>query len=232
MSDLPGLITIAEDNTASIVELNPSSLAVLLYALDKISNPATWKDTPFEYMSDADIETIHELVDLAADDIMRPLVMAVPIGSIMFWLDDPVPDGWLWLDGGSWLKTEYPDLYAHWGGKYGETTDYFNIPNMKERSAYGAGNSSQLDSVEGSETHTLTASQIPAHVHQVRNRNQVPANFHTGIAGGNASIADTVGTTNSTLENFTTSVGGNAAHNNLHPVYKGYWIVYAGQYVP
>lgn len=79
MSDLPGLLDVIANNTASEVRLNPETLAVLLYALDKVSNPKTWKDDPFEYMSDADIELIHELVDLAADDIMRQIVLPEPI---------------------------------------------------------------------------------------------------------------------------------------------------------
>lgn len=75
MSDLPGLLEIAANNTASIVELQPESLAVLLYALGKIDNAKSWRDHWNEYISDADIELIHELVDLAADNIMRPLVI-------------------------------------------------------------------------------------------------------------------------------------------------------------
>lgn len=79
MSDLPGLLEIAANNTASIVELQPETLAVLLYALGKIDNHNSWLDYRTEQISDADIETIHELVDLAADDIMRPLVIPEPV---------------------------------------------------------------------------------------------------------------------------------------------------------
>lgn len=75
MSDLPGLLAIAANNTASVVEIQPETLAVLLYALGKIDNYKSWRDHWNEYISDADIELIHELVDLAADNIMRPLVI-------------------------------------------------------------------------------------------------------------------------------------------------------------
>lgn len=79
MSDLPGLLSLAADNTASVVELQPETLAVLLYSLAKIRNPDRWRDYYGEYISDEDRELIHELVDLAADDIMRPLVIPEPI---------------------------------------------------------------------------------------------------------------------------------------------------------
>lgn len=79
MSDLPGLLEIAANNTVSIVELQPESLAVLLYALDNVSHHQEWLDYWGEDISQADIELIHELVDLAADNIMRPLVIPEPI---------------------------------------------------------------------------------------------------------------------------------------------------------
>lgn len=79
MSDLPGLLEIAANNTVSIVELQPESLAVLLYALGKIDNHKSWLDYRTEYISDADIELIHELVDLAADNVIRTLVIPEPV---------------------------------------------------------------------------------------------------------------------------------------------------------
>lgn len=79
MSDLPGLLNVAANNTVSIVELQPESLAVLLYALDKVSHHQEWLDYWGEDISEADIELIHELVDLAADNVMRPLVIPEPV---------------------------------------------------------------------------------------------------------------------------------------------------------
>lgn len=79
MSDLPGLLEIAANNTVSIVELQPESLAVLLYALGKIDNHKSWLDYRQEIISDADIELIHELVDLAVDNVMRQLVIPEPV---------------------------------------------------------------------------------------------------------------------------------------------------------
>lgn len=84
MSDLPGVIALAENNTVSVVELQPESLAVLLYALAKIRNPQSWRDYYGEYMSDEDIELIHELVDLASDNVMRPIVIPEQIFPMSF----------------------------------------------------------------------------------------------------------------------------------------------------
>jgi len=78
MSDLAGLITIAADNTASEVAISGNTLAVLLYALGKIDEPQAWADYRGEVFSQADIETIHDLVDRAADEVMNPIMLVYP----------------------------------------------------------------------------------------------------------------------------------------------------------
>lgn len=152
-----------------------------------------------------------------------------PVGATMIWHMDTPPDRWLICDGSGVLKSEYPELYALFGGKYGVSPDFFGLPDLRGRSPYGADFTIELDDHYGESEHILTASEIPAHSHQVRNRNQIPAYFHSGTAGANPSIADTAGTTNSTVQNTTTNTGGGGAHNNIHPVTGVYFIVYAGK---
>lgn len=220
MSEYDAVIANASDNTAGVFGLSPETQAVLFFALATLQNLNLWRDDPSEQFSDTDIDNIVELLDWASDELMRE-VSAVPVGSIMIWLDAIPPEGWLICDGSGALKAEWPELYAHWGNKYAETVDFFGLPDMRQRSPYGATFEFELDTVKGSETHTLTVNEIPAHRHTQR----------IGTAAGSNALA--VGTTtqgNSTVtRDNLNDAGGGQAHNNVHPVYYVNYIVYAGK---
>lgn len=148
-------------------------------------------------------------------------VTIMPVGSIIMWTMATIPDRWLICDGAAYLKSEYPELYALFGGKYGENPTFFGVPDMTFRSPFGASISTELDVEQGEMEHTLTVDEIPSHRHTQR----------IGTGGGTNALA--VGTTNNanataTRDNLN-DTGGGGSHNNLHPVYGVYYIVYAGK---
>lgn len=223
MSDLAGLLEVAANNTVSEVRLQPETLAVLLYALDKISNPKTWKDSFGEYMSDSDIELIHELVDLAADDIMRPIVI-IPAGATMTWHMPTPPDNWLICNGQSVLKADWPELYAVWGNKYGSTSTHFTLLDMRDRSPLGMGTwFTGLDSVGGAFNVSLGIAEMPPHTHAAANGGNFMVNGGTG-----AKTHQPAAGALANYQTVTASAGGGDVHLNLHPVKSVHWIVYGG----
>ena len=136
-----------------------------------------------------------------------------PAGNISMCGGSSAPTGWLLCDGSAVSRTTYADLFTAigttWGVGDGSTT--FNLPDLRSRSPIGAGQGSGLSnrtlaSTGGAETHTLTASQMPAHSHNY----------------------DKYGTTGTVLDDWqngskgfssnpTSSAGSGAAHNNMHP---------------
>ncbi|WLB91330.1 phage tail protein [Bradyrhizobium japonicum] len=108
----------------------------------------------------------------------------VPIGTMMMWLADTLPTTgtWCWANGGTLSRTgNGAALFALWGTTYGagDGSTTFNVPNMQEvvpvgKSTMGgatspgllasitAGLKGALGSLFGTDTTTLTASQIPA----------------------------------------------------------------------
>lgn len=84
---------------------------------------------------------------------------------------------------------------------------------LKDRFLLGAGDTYAAGTVGGEATHKLTASEIPAHTHNVLVGT-------TGTSGDQC-----VAITNSTNRSYvaTTSVGSGAAHNNMPP-YKVYYM--------
>lgn len=219
MSDLAGLLEVIADNTVREVRLQPESLAVLLYALDKIRNPLEWSDYWGEYIPEADRELIHELVDLAADDIMRPIVTTPP-GATMTWHMAVAPERWILCEGGAVYVADYPELFALWGYKYGGSGTQFGIIDMRNVSPFGAdGGELDLDATAGAMTHTLTLPQIPAHTHSFDRRL---------TNGAGATFAAFPGQATATTDGLTDAAGDGASHNNLHPVLGVKWIVYGG----
>lgn len=107
----------------------------------------------------------------------------------------------------------------------GNGTTTFNLPNDPAGRALGfAGSGSGLtarsiNTQAGTETHTLTLHEIPAHSHTTPQT----VSISQGL-GSNTPATDTTGTTQSTG-----SAGGGGSHNNISPVaFLGYAYIYAG----
>lgn len=98
------------------------------------------------------------------------------LGQIILWPLSWVPDGWLACEGQELQVQQYQALYSLLGQTYGGNgTTTFKLPDLRSRVPVGAQMSSQLGTVAGSTTSTMTAtgtgsvmlqpSQLPAHSH-------------------------------------------------------------------
>lgn len=61
-----------------------------------------------------------------------------PIGTVLSYAGQTVPNGYLLADGTSYPTTEYPDLYAVIGNTYGGDTENFNVPNLVDKFIQGS----------------------------------------------------------------------------------------------
>jgi len=148
--------------------------------------------------------------------------VSIPPGATMIWHTNAPPTRWLLCTGGAVLKSEYPELYAVIGDKYGSTETQFGLPDMQSVSPFGAGGDVGLDDYNGALTHTLTTNEIPAHNHTILLRG-------SGTAGGTANRANAPTQTTLASNLATDAAGGGAAHNNLHPVFGVFFIIYGGK---
>lgn len=90
----------------------------------------------------------------------------VPVGSIMCFAGATAPEGWLLCDGQAINRINYKKLFSTIGTTYGNGngSTTFNLPNLCDRFPMGKGTNS-LGSVGGSNSVTLTSSQLPSHSH-------------------------------------------------------------------
>jgi microcystin-dependent protein len=86
-------------------------------------------------------------------------------GTIIWGGWSNAPSGYLLCDGSALDTTEYADLFGAIGYTFGGSGDSFNIPDMRDYFAAGAGSTYALGDSGGSDTHTLTVDEMPSHDH-------------------------------------------------------------------
>jgi microcystin-dependent protein len=112
------------------------------------------------------------------------------------------PAGWLNCDGSAVSRTTYADLFAVTSTTYGvgNGTTTFNLPDLRGRIPVGLDNmggtdagrlsvANTLGGTGGTETHTLTSAQIPAHSHGNTLSNATVAALTHSHAEGNLAAA-------------------------------------------
>lgn len=95
--------------------------------------------------------------------------MSEPAGIVMPFAGSVAPEGWLLCDGSAVFRSTYSDLFTAIGTIYGagDGSTTFNLPNLSGKVVIGVSANHVLGSTGGEATHTLTSSELPAHVHEV-----------------------------------------------------------------
>lgn len=170
--------------------------------------------------------------DLITAAMWNALANATPTGAVIPYAGSSAPEGWLLCYGQAVSRTTYAGLFAIIGTTYGagDGSTTFNVPDLRGRVALGKDNmggssanrvtateADNLGQGSGAETHTLAASEIPAHSHTIR----------WYLAGVSGSALTSTGITNGGLTNYVdkddygiislNNTGGGGAHNNVQP---------------
>ena len=160
-------------------------------------------------------------------------VTLIPAGVVQAYAGASAPSGYLLCYGQLLNIAQYADLFAAIGNTFGgDGVSYFQIPDLRGyvvagQDDMGGTNAGRLSSIAGSvlgarggsQTHTLTTSEMPAHTHtgniELRTNWEGGYSTRSPVGTGNARYDGT-----GTNPGFTTdSTGGGAAHNNLQPTY-------------
>ena len=138
----------------------------------------------------------------------------LPIGAILPFSSDTIPNGWLLCDGRAVSRTEYAELFKAIGTKHGsgDGSTTFNLPNPKGRTLVGKDSSdtdfNELGKTGGEKTHTITTSEIPSHSHHISS---------VGIGSGSYGYNISSLSIGSEQKEYTDNTGGGQPHNNLQP---------------
>lgn len=171
------------------------------------------------------------------------------LGEIRLFAFFKAPDNWLLCQGQALPINQYQALYSLLGTAYGgdgKTT--FALPDLRGRTPISIDNGVSLGASGGTDTVTLQASQIPAHIHYLlamtgAGTMGVPTGLYpaqvTKPSGGSSTIPDAppfYGPANDLAPLTPVSVsstGGSVAHENRQPFLAiNYCICVAGLYPP
>ena len=141
------------------------------------------------------------------------------IGSVQMFLTTSLPGGWLLMDGATYNKADYPELYALLPSSI-TTPTQFTLPDMDETFPMGETTPASAGGTGGSNTHILTVAEMPGHTHL----------YTPPALTINAETPTTpVPTAGIGTPTQTGSAGGDNAHNNM-PLYLRYlFAIFAGR---
>lgn len=172
---------------------------------------------------------INRLQQLIKQDIQGAVSGdTLPIGAIMPFGSDTIPDNWLLCNGQAVSRTDYQELFNTIGITYGSGDGFttFNLPDLKGKIPVGLNeNDTDFDTLGktgGEKKHQLTVNEIPAH-------NHVTEDYFEG-GGGTPGVWAVRSLSN--LEGYkhgVTNTGGNQPHNILQPYIVQNYIIKAKQ---
>lgn len=183
---------------------------------------------------------VQQVVQLVKNTVAA--IPITPVGSILTWSGTTAPTGWLLCDGGTYLKSAYPSLFAVVGASYGTPTDpatQFKVPDMRGRVPMGLDDMATSTGVAG---RVVTASgsilggsggieripntsQLSAHSHPIKTLATMLSTVAHGTSGA-TEVAVSTGDVNT--NNIVQSTGGPNTGNNLSPFLSVNFIIYAG----
>jgi len=152
-----------------------------------------------------------------------------PIGTVADYAGVTEPAGWLFCYGQAISRTTYADLFAVLSTTYGvgDGSTTFNLPDLRGRviagqddmggtsanrltGTSGSVNGDTLGGSGGTETHTLTTTEMPSHSHNLSRSNAAGGN-NFGYIGLTGNFTDSTPTT--------AAAGSGGAHNNVQPTF-------------
>jgi microcystin-dependent protein len=239
--DYDALVDLALYAEGQIVRLNKDSLTLLLM-LTEFANTTSWNNAG-ETLTDAEEDNLDAIVSQTFADLEGFAML----GTIFPYATATTPSGALDCDGSTYLRTDYPNLYAALDSAFIVDADHFKVPDLLGRTVIGVGHGTGLstyamDASGGAEGHVLSTAELPNHNHAVTDPGHThgvtdPTHTHSytfraaasagalqsGTNSGNVGTGTTAPSpTGVTVNSATTgilvaSTGSGASHENRQP---------------
>jgi len=130
------------------------------------------------------------------------------IGTVVPFVTATPPAGILECDGSTYLREDYPLLYAALDAAFIIDADTFSVPDLRNRTVVGAGGLYSVADEFGAAEHTLTIAEMPEHRHPSHIHAVSSADPVAGVPLPSPDLADA---------DWTGNEGGGNPHNNIQP---------------
>lgn len=189
--------------------LSERSHQLVLAAIKTMQSPYAWITDDYDLTDEAVSEAINELMTIFIPDF-------TPVGMVMAYAGTvaSIPEKWMLCDGATLDADIYPDLRDVLDTPFDDNTNLY-LPDLRDRFIYGMGTGSSLGTTGGAATVALAINELPAHAHGV--------NYAAGTGANTLRLA--VGNNMGTGIVQSGSVGSGAAHQNLPPYMRLFYII-------
>lgn len=150
---------LASGDTGHFVFLDAWSVSLLASMVAQERMPWLWYNNQFP-LTNAEIDDLDNKLSTAQDQLMQSLV-----GLIMPIATGAPPQGTLLCDGSTYLRADYPNLYAALDSVFIVDADSFRVPDLQDMFVRGASDLNPPGTTGGETEITLTVDQLPSHTH-------------------------------------------------------------------
>lgn len=130
----------------------------------KFWNGSTWKTAMVEEDFNLNLKVQNGILHYYSGGAWHS---TMPAGMINAFANTSTPTGYLLCNGWEYNKNSYPELFAAIGYTYGGSGDTFKVPNLSGKTIIGVNGSHTLGSTGGSETASISVSNMPNHNHSI-----------------------------------------------------------------
>lgn len=210
-----------------LTALSDLSAVLVLVMSAKYRNRRHW-DYNGEYVTVAQWDEIQAAMSELEDTVMKGLIGAV-IPHVLADLSDYEA---LDCDGSSYLRADYPELYARIHPDLIIDADNFRVPDLNGRFPRGVGGAEIVGDTGGADEITLDESEIPSHTHTnaPHNHSEITSTpFPTLVGAGAPAVYAVSGVGATGLSSISIdNTGGGQPHENRPQFTNIRWLIVAG----
>lgn len=145
-----------------VIDLPRGLSGAVLGLLSLMTKTTYWKDDPFGATAEDTARAMSRAFSTWRNSV-------IPVATILSFIGEDIPEGFLLCDGTSHARVDFPDLFARIAPIYIIDANTFSLPDLRTRFLSGSPDSTVTGAVGGQNDFSLSSAQLPTHSHNYFN---------------------------------------------------------------